>query len=59
VSAVGYLVIAGVLTVGGSVVLWLLTRRPTTLTSGIDEFHREMNALDPRQASAADRRRHS
>ena len=42
-----FLSIAVVLSVGGSLVLWLRHRDPTSLDHGIDEFQREMRALSP------------
>ena len=42
-----FLSIAVVVSVVGSVVLWLRHRNPTSLKHGIDEFQREMRALSP------------
>ena len=42
-----FLFIALVLSIGGSLVLWWLHRKPTSLDHGIDEFAREMRALSP------------
>jgi hypothetical protein len=42
-----FLLIAVVLSVGGSAVLWLRHRDPTSLDHGVDEFQREMRALAP------------
>jgi hypothetical protein len=42
-----YLVIAVVLSVIGSTVLWLRHRKPKRLEAGIDEFSRELRALAP------------
>lgn len=42
-----FLFIALVLSVGGSLLLWLRHRDPTTLDHGVDEFRREMRALAP------------
>ncbi len=41
------LFIALVLSVGGSLLLWLRHRDPTTLDHGVDEFRPEMRALAP------------
>ena len=38
---------AVLLSVGGSLVLWLRHRSPTSVSSGIDAFQREMKALRP------------
>jgi hypothetical protein len=46
-TAVAFLAIAVLLSVGGSLVLWLRHRSPTSVSSGIDAFQREMNALRP------------
>ena len=46
-SGVAFLGLAVVVSVVGSVVLWLRTRKPTTLGSSIDSFEREMRALAP------------
>jgi hypothetical protein len=42
-----FLLIALVVSAGGSLLLWLRHRDPTTLDHGIDEFQREMRALAP------------
>jgi hypothetical protein len=42
-----FLLIAVVLSVGGSLVLWLRHRDPTSYDHGITEFQREMRALAP------------
>jgi hypothetical protein len=41
----GALVISAV----GSVVLWLLHRKPTSMEAGIDAFSRELQALAPQR----------
>lgn len=43
-----FLLIAFGLSVGGSMILWLRHRDPTSVDHGIDEFQREMRALAPR-----------
>ena len=47
-NAVAFLMIAVVISVVGSSVLYLRSRTPTSLESGIDTFRREMQALAPR-----------
>jgi hypothetical protein len=47
VSNLVYLLIALVLSVAGSLILWFRHRRPTSLESGIDSFSRELKALAP------------
>jgi hypothetical protein len=42
-----YLGLAVVLSLVGSVVLWLRNRRPTTMESSIKDFSRELGALAP------------
>jgi hypothetical protein len=54
VSAVVFLLIALIISLVGSMVLYLRNRTPTSLDSGIDGFRREMEALAPRDD---DRRR--
>jgi hypothetical protein len=46
-SGVGFTLIALVLSIAGSLVLWLRHRKPTTLDRGIVDFQREMRALSP------------
>ncbi|MEX2292349.1 MAG: hypothetical protein WD691_01075 [Acidimicrobiales bacterium] len=46
-SAIGFLLIVLVVSVVGSFMLWLQHRSPSTLESGIEAFHREMEALAP------------
>jgi hypothetical protein len=47
VTGLVFLLIAFVLSIGGSVVLWLRHRDPTSLHHGVDEFEQEMRALAP------------
>jgi hypothetical protein len=47
VTGLVFLLIAVVLSVGGSLAWWLHHRDPTTLDHGITEFQREMRALAP------------
>ena len=42
-----FLLIAFALSVGGSMILWLRHRDPTSVDHGINEFQREMRALAP------------
>lgn len=46
-SPLGFLLIAVVLSLLGTLALWLHHRRPTSMEAGIDEFHRGMKALAP------------
>ncbi|MBN2624999.1 MAG: hypothetical protein JXA83_16590 [Acidimicrobiales bacterium] len=55
-SAVAFLMIAVVIAVGGSIVLYLRSRTPSSLDSGIDTFRREMQALAPREEQPPVRR---
>lgn len=52
-SGLGFLGIFLVLSVVGSIVVWLRQRKPTHVVSSVDEFRREMDALSrpptPRQ----------
>jgi len=47
VNALAFLLIVIVVSVVGSLIVWLRHRSPTTLESGIDAFQREMDALAP------------
>ncbi|MCX7619376.1 MAG: hypothetical protein N2037_00850 [Acidimicrobiales bacterium] len=44
-SNVSFLLIVVVISVVGSLFLWLRSRKPTSLMSSIEEFQREMGAL--------------
>lgn len=55
-GAVAFLMIAVVISVVGSTVLYLRSRSPSSLESGIDNFRREMQALAPRDQRAPHRR---
>jgi hypothetical protein len=55
-GGLAFLLIAVVVSVIGTLVLWLRNRDTTTLDQGIDEFRREMNALSP-DKPVDDRRR--
>lgn len=46
-SPFAFLLIPVVIVVAASLILWLRGRQPTTLSSGIDSFQREMHALSP------------
>jgi hypothetical protein len=51
VTGLLFLLIAVLLSVGGSVALWLRHRDPTSVDHGINEFQREMRALAPNERS--------
>ena len=55
-NAVAFLMIAVVISVVGSSVLYLRSRTPSSLESGIDNFRREMQALAPRDEAPPTRR---
>jgi hypothetical protein len=55
VNPVAFLMIAVVISIVGSLVLYLRSRTPTSLESGIDNFRREMQALAPRDDEPAPR----
>lgn len=55
-NAVAFLMIAVVISVVGSAVLYLRNRAPSSLESGIDNFRREMQALAPRDEQMPQRR---
>jgi hypothetical protein len=56
VDPIAFLMIAVVISVVGSLVLYLRSRTPSSLDSGIDNFRREMQALAPRDEEPAPRR---
>jgi hypothetical protein len=56
VDPIAFLMIAVVISVVGSLVLYLRSRTPTSLDSGIDNFRREMQALAPRDEEPTPRR---
>jgi hypothetical protein len=47
VSNLIYLVVAVAASIVGSLVLWFRSRKPTSVESRIDEFHRGLQALSP------------
>jgi hypothetical protein len=47
VSGLIFPLLAILLSAGGSVLLWLRHRDPTSLDHGVDEFKQEMQALAP------------
>ena len=53
-----YLVIAVVLSLVGSLVLWLRTRQPRSMEAGIARFAKELKAIAP-DHEVAERGRHS
>ncbi|HEY4633841.1 MAG TPA: hypothetical protein VIH00_07995 [Candidatus Limnocylindrales bacterium] len=46
-NGIVFLALALVVSILGSIVLWLRHRDPTSLDSGIDQFQREMRAIAP------------
>ena len=44
-SGLGFLLIVVVVTLVGSLIVWLRHRKPTHFMSSVDDFQREMNAL--------------
>ena len=52
-----FLVAALLLSIIGSLLLWLRHRKPTSLHHGIDSFSKEMQALAPQRGSRTERRR--
>ena len=42
-----YLVLAIVISLVGSLILWMRTRQPKSMDSGIEQFSRELKALAP------------
>ena len=42
-----YLLLAVLLSIIGSLILWYRHRRPRSMEAGIDEFNRELKALAP------------
>ncbi len=55
-GAGAFLLIAVVISVVGSTVLYLRSRTPSSLDSGIENFRREMQALAPRDEQVPPRR---
>lgn len=47
-SSLIYLLVALLLSIIGSLILWLRHRKPHSLESGIDAFSRELKALAPK-----------
>jgi hypothetical protein len=56
VGAAAFLMIALVISVVGSTILYLRSRTPSSLDSGIENFRREMQALAPRDEQVPPRR---
>ena len=54
-----YLGIAVAISVIGILVLWYRNRKPRSLESGIEEFQRELRALDPTREKRPDARKRS
>ena len=58
-TAVAFLGVAAVISLLGTLVIWLRYRqRPRGVASGIEEFSREMKALAPDQVRDGQRRGH-
>jgi hypothetical protein len=57
VGNAAFLLIAVGVSAIGSLLLWLLHRRPRTFSSSIDEFQREMRALSRHDEDSRSRRR--
>lgn len=57
-SGVGFLLIVVVISVVGSLFLWVRHRKPTTFMTSVEEFQQEMRALgrDPAQGPPVARR---
>ena len=55
-TPIAFLLLALVISVVGSAVLYLRSRTPSSLESGIDNFRREMQALAPRDEIGPQRR---
>lgn len=51
-----YLVIAIVLSLAGSFVLWLRTRQPKSVEAGIEQFSKGLRALAPDAPDKGERR---
>ncbi len=54
-----YLVLAVAGSVVGSVIVWFRNRKPTSVESGIEEFHRGLQALAPGGSGPTGSRRRS
>ena len=46
-SVLLYLLVAVLISLIGSMVLWLRARQPTSMDAGIEQFRRELQALAP------------
>ena len=55
-SPLVFLLIALVISVVGSLVLYMRSRAPSSVDAGIDNFRREMQALAPRDEAIPSRR---
>ncbi|MGE0794844.1 MAG: hypothetical protein AB7O29_05795 [Acidimicrobiia bacterium] len=53
-NGLAFLLMALVVSLAGSAVLWARQRKPTSLDHGITEFQREMRALAPDERSWPD-----
>lgn len=54
-SGLMFLLVALLLSVVGSVALWLRHREPTSVERSVEDFSREMHALAPPRSPRADR----
>ena len=55
-SGAAFLLIAVALSLVGSLLFWLFSRKPTSWDSGISEFNKNMDALKPEREEASGRR---
>jgi hypothetical protein len=55
-TPIAFLLLALIISVVGSLVLYMRSRTPSSLESGIDNFRREMQALAPRDELVPQRR---
>ena len=53
-SGMGFLLIAVVITIVGSVIVWLRHRQPNNPLASVDDFEREMQALGTTPPAVAD-----
>jgi hypothetical protein len=54
VSGVAFLLIAVGLSLVGTIIVWLRTRKPTSWDSGISEFSKNMDALSHTKPTSTD-----
>ena len=58
-SGLGFLLIVVVITLVGSLIVWLRHRKPTHFMSSVDDFQREMDALGRPPGAKGSRRNRS